>query len=627
MKYPFRAACVAVSSLLAACLACAESLLPPERVPLDSLAAFRPTRGNWMVAGGLAGDPRHDPTLTAAPGTGVLVNNPRKGAPNDALITTWEHGDIDVDLDFLIPPGANSGVYLQGRYEVQIFDSAGVKVPLFSDCGGIYQRWDESRGPGRSGYGGHAPSANASRAPGLWQHLRIEFRAARFDAQGRKVAHARFATVALNGYVVQEDVEVTGPTRGSPFADEKPTGPLLIQGDHGSIAVRNLTFKRYGAAMPQLQEARVKYYAGKELTLADYASHPPAREAALEHLPDAVQRSDERGIAVVTGRFVAPNAGTFEFSTDIFGAVRVTVDGHPVVTPGFFGQQAGTVVLAAGTHDLKFEYLHANPWALGDRGLRLQVEGPGITRQWLLPAKTRPPAREISIPIEPESGRVRLQRTFVALDHSRRMYACFVGSPAGVHYAYDLERAAIIGVWRGGFFEGRDLWHERAEDQQAHPTGPGFLIEGRPLLFQFGDHDQFWPTQPPQPSESRGYRLEADGQPVFRYFFSGITVEDRIAALPDGSGLNRKLVFGGKSYGRPTFALLAEDSTITPQPGGGGYIIGDREYYLDWPKDAPDQPVLRREGDRVQLLVRVPDPDADEETEIGDRTCTYNLLW
>jgi hypothetical protein len=145
------------------------------------------------------------------------------------------------------------------------------------------------------------------------------------------------------------------------------------------------------------------------------------------------------------------------------------------------------------------------------------------------------------------------------------------------------------------------------------------LSEGRPLLVQFGDHDSFWPTQPPQPSESRGYRLEADGQPVFRYAFAGITAEDRIAALPDGSGLNRKLTFGGKSYGRETWALLAESSTITLQPGGGGYIVGDREYYLDWPKDSPGQPLLRREGDRVQLLLRVP--------ESGVRELSYNLVW
>ncbi len=617
MSTPVRVTCLALS-LLAAPLALADSLLPAEPVSLETLGAFRPVTNNWKLAGGLGGDLRHSRDSAPLPGTGVVVSNPVEGGKNDQLFTAWEHGDLDLEVDFLLGPQTNSGIYLQGRYEVQLFDSAGVKVTTFADSGGIYQRWDPARGMGREGFDGHAPQANASRAAGLWQHVEIQFRAPRFDAKGVKTANARFVKVVLNGYTVQENVEVTGPTRAAPYTDEKPLGPVMFQSNHGPVALRNLTIKRYAAAVPQLQDARLKYYAGQKIGLDDYAQEKPKREAALEHLADAIQRSDERGVAVVTGRFVAPAAGTYGFGTDILGPVRVSLDGQPVVTPGFAGQQSGTVQLAAGEHDWKMEYLHPNQWSLRGGGLRLRVEGPGIAEQWLLPSKERPPAREISIPIEPEGGRVRLQRTFVALEHSRRMYACFVGSPAGVHYAYDIEQAAIIGVWRGGFFEGRDLWHERAEDQQAHPTGPGFLIEGRPLLFQFGDHDNFWPTQPPQPSESRGYRLEADGQPVFRYSFAGITAEDRIAALADGSGLSRKLVFGGKSYGRETWALLAEGSTITQQPGGG-YIVGDREYYLDWPKDSPGQPVLRHEGNRVQLLVRVP--------ESGVREFSYNLVW
>ncbi len=76
-------------------------------------------------------------------------------------------------------------------------------------------------------------------------------------------------------------------------------------------------------------------------------------------------------------------------------------------------------------------------------------------------------------------------------------------------------------------------------DQEAHPAGPGFIIEGKPLLFQFGDHDPRWPDRAPLNAASQGYRLEANGQPVFNYEFSGVTAEDRIAPLPDGSGLTR----------------------------------------------------------------------------------------
>src|SRR5581483_11805484 len=153
--------CVVAGALLRA-----QSLLPPEPVRLDTLAAFRPNAGNWHVAGGVAGDPRREKTLTPADGIGVLVNTPSPTA-RDHLLTTWEHGDIAVDLDFLLPVGSNSGVYLQGRYEVQLLDSWGVREPTSGDCGGIYERWDDARGKGKEGYEGHAPRANACRAPGL----------------------------------------------------------------------------------------------------------------------------------------------------------------------------------------------------------------------------------------------------------------------------------------------------------------------------------------------------------------------------------------------------------------------------------------------------------------------------
>jgi len=228
-----------IASLLVAAPAHAQSLRSPGRVPLDSFSALRPAP-NWQLAGGLSGDPRRDKTLMPAPGTGVIVCTPTKEA-HEHLFTVWTHGDLELDLEFLLPPGSNSGVYLQGRYEVQLFDSWGVTAPTYTDCGGIYERWDESRAKGKKGYEGIAPRANACRAPGLWQHLHIEFEAPRFDAGGKKFKNARFKKVVLNGVTVHENVEVTGPTRSAAFDDEQPLGPLMIQGDHGPVAIRALS--------------------------------------------------------------------------------------------------------------------------------------------------------------------------------------------------------------------------------------------------------------------------------------------------------------------------------------------------------------------------------------------------
>jgi len=122
-----------------------------------------------------------------------------------------------------------------GRYEVQILDSYGVTDLQHSDNGGIYQRWENDKG-----FEGTAPRVNASKPPGEWQRAEVVFRAPRFDKSGKKVENARFKKVALNGQVVQEDVEVTGPTRSARYQDEQPGGPLMAQGDHGPVAFRNV---------------------------------------------------------------------------------------------------------------------------------------------------------------------------------------------------------------------------------------------------------------------------------------------------------------------------------------------------------------------------------------------------
>jgi hypothetical protein len=194
--------------------------------------------GTWINAGDTALRSGENTKLDAAKGSGVIVNGLDGRTKN--LISSEKHGDCILELDFMVPKGSNSGVYLQARYEIQVLDSFGVPNDKIesSDCGGIYKRYIEGQG---YGYQGVAPRVNASKAPGEWQHYEIWFKAPRFDENGRKTSPAKFIKVIHNDQILHENEEVSGPTRAATFRySEEPTGPLMLQGDHGPVAYKNI---------------------------------------------------------------------------------------------------------------------------------------------------------------------------------------------------------------------------------------------------------------------------------------------------------------------------------------------------------------------------------------------------
>jgi hypothetical protein len=193
---------------------------------------FRQKQGSeaWKIVNDVRLDPS-DPKKLVGSGEGgsdraVLLRGPVEHGSD--LISEQEFGDCELHVDFVVPQRSNSGVYLMGRYEIQVLDSYGKKDDQLrpGDCGGIYIT--------------SKPSTNATKAPGQWQTFDIVFQAPRFDASGKKTQNAKFLSVKLNGVEIQKDVEVKGPTGSEISREEKPTGPVMFQGDHGVVAFRNL---------------------------------------------------------------------------------------------------------------------------------------------------------------------------------------------------------------------------------------------------------------------------------------------------------------------------------------------------------------------------------------------------
>lgn len=211
------------------------------QIKLKELSDFSQPTGEWFQASNVQLDSLNNAFFTYNDGDEVFVNGP--AGKTNHLESKEAFGDIELHIEFLLPKGSNSGIYFQSRYEIQIFDSFGKENPEHSDCGGIYQRWDESKPNKEKGYEGIPPRVNATKPLGEWQSYDIIFRAPRFDASGKKIKNAMFEKVVLNGIVIHENEEVTGATREGLDGDEKAYAPLRLQGDHGLVAYRNMRIR------------------------------------------------------------------------------------------------------------------------------------------------------------------------------------------------------------------------------------------------------------------------------------------------------------------------------------------------------------------------------------------------
>lgn len=203
----------------------ASSQATPGRPPSDAVVLFDGSDlAKWQHQDGSA------PKWRVADGYFEVL--PKSGY----LYTRDAFGDCQLHVELAEPDPpqgedqgrGNSGVFLHGLYEVQVLDS--YKSPTYPD------------GQAAAVYGQFPPLVNASRAPGVWQSYDIVFHGPRFDAAGHLTRPARM-TVLHNGVLVQDDVELTGPTahhQRPPYTPGPAKLPLALQ-DHGDpVRYRNI---------------------------------------------------------------------------------------------------------------------------------------------------------------------------------------------------------------------------------------------------------------------------------------------------------------------------------------------------------------------------------------------------
>jgi hypothetical protein len=541
-----------------------------------------------------------------------------------------------------------------GRYEVQLLDSWGVAEPAFNDLGGIYQRWDAGAPEGERGYHGQPPRVNVARAPGLWQHLRIVFQAPRFE-DGRKVENARFDEVVLNGVVVQKNVEVTGPTRSAAFPDEQRTGPLLLQGDHGPVAFRNIRYRRLQTERVRFQNLRYDYYEGDFEAPLDLAGRTPKREGVAAPLTQTVAERAAGFALDFRGRLRVPRSGRYRFTMRARnGGGRLTIDGRRVVGDD---STRGAVRLDAGARPFELTYFK-NPQSWTEAGLALFVKGPAMPRYELTQPGSDVPLTEQVDPIyvEPDAERPTVLRSFLwhgsrdggggsaassstPRRRTKRTRAVSVGSASGIHYAVDIGQAAPLYLWKGPFADATSMWHERGEAQILEPRGSLIARDGAPSIARLAGPEAPWPDSLTAADDFavRGYELDEQGRPAFQYRFGDTNVTDHFTPGPEDRVLTREVTFrpaaeeeeGPAAQTTDSLWLRVATAERIRRLSDGMFSIGNRTYYVEMRDTDGAEPRVRRAADgRRELLLPVPLGDANGSAE-GDAATRlrYDLVW
>jgi hypothetical protein len=573
---------------------------------LNSFDAFQSPSSNWKLVGAVQ-SAYQDTFLTTAKGSGIVYNEYKRSIqfqPGHHLVTKMEHGDMYFECDVMLPRKTNSGIYFQSRYEVQLNDSWGVKSPRYSDMGGIYERASTDG----KGFEGSSPMQNAAKAPGLWQHLEVSFEAPKFDKNGKKTTPAKFNFVKLNGVVIHENIFVSGPTRSAAFENEKPYGPLMIQGDHGPIAIKNIKYAPQEVFNATLSDISYKYYEKTAQSLEEAAKTKPTSQGKLNSLDGRVAQVRDNFFLIYDGKINVQVKDKYTFSMVFTGEGSLIIDGKTVINPEITtisrAGLTGSIDLDGGTHSFQIWIKKYIDWERP--GLALSVEKSN-SRQIALHNVSGIPDRSPAplISVEPQKE-TEMIRSFMMQGDKKLTHIVSVGHPSKLHYAYDLMQGGVLKIWKGQFLNTTEMWNQRGEPQTASPLGASIDLPGNSLIFENKNvKDSITALQ------YKGYTLSGIGNPTFKYEYKTFTLVDQILPNENATGFNRKIDVTGAGKEK-LMIRIAQGKNITPV-GQGLYAIDNSTYYIQ--VTLGTLPKMDTYNNNVVLLMP------------ASETIQYQLLW
>ncbi|XHR92159.1 hypothetical protein ACFJIV_17465 [Mucilaginibacter sp. UC70_90] len=259
----------------------------------------------------------------------------------------------------------------------------------------------------------------------------------------------------------------------------------------------------------------------------------------------------------------------------------------------------GKAQLQPGDHPFELLYSKTVEWARPALGLT--VSGPGIREYLLSDANVSNNDPVDPILINATSNTVL--RSFSDLPGGIRVtHGVNVGGPELLHYTYDLDKGMIVEIWRGGFLDATPMWHDRG-DGSSRPAGSvQYLGKPVPAIEKLSDANAAWALDTTGTGyRPKGYVLNADDVPAFKYNIYGTSVNDASSVMDKGQGIHREITLANAVDG--LFYHLASGNIETL--GNGLYVIDDKSYYIRIDDAAGAKAVVRDAGGKQELIIPI----------------------
>ena len=272
---------------------------------------------------------------------------------------------------------------------------------------------------------------------------------------------------------------------------------------------------------------------------------------SLQHAALKKNSRDNYGI-VWEGWIDVPRDGKYTFTYDTDDGGSLAIGGKEIITRNYVGPAGkpskGSIALKKGRVDIKVEYYELS----GEEHVSLSWEGPKMKRQYLSDTKTSGGGNRggggNSIPVVAPAGEAIIYRNFIAGTDPRGIGA---GYSEGVNLAFSADSMSLDMIWKGDFIDGGRHWINRGQGFQP-PAGEQVITLNRGIPFAILESQTSkWPNKADGKMEPRfkGYSLNKQQQPTFKYHFGPVAALDYPAPKDDGSGFTRTITINVPSPG------------------------------------------------------------------------------